>query len=205
MEIGLVLDLGELRFERVLGRVLHCRIERGVNEETAVIDLVLRQDQIQIALDRVHRVILLDLKAVVSDAALTFAPAWLLRRPPAKFFSTPPFDRERRCVESPRLPDFSAAKIDSDCGSIRRASPLRKDSASSVLAEVSLRRGLDSVTTGAEINPVHVKLENLLLRELVLDPQRHHRFEQFPAESAAAERKTVAGELLGNAARAFLG
>src|SRR4030095_6185958 len=75
----------------------------------------------------------------------------------------------------------------------------------SALAEVSLRRGLNSVTTVAKVNPVHVKLENLLLGKLTLDPQRHHCFEQFPAESPATERKTVSGELLGDATRAFLG
>ena len=62
MEIGLMLDLGELRLERLLRGVLHGRIERRVNKEAAVVDLVLRQDHVQIALHRVHRVILLDLK-----------------------------------------------------------------------------------------------------------------------------------------------
>ena len=42
-EIGLVLDLGQLRLERLLGGVLHGGIERGVDLEPAVIDLVLGQ------------------------------------------------------------------------------------------------------------------------------------------------------------------
>ena len=41
--------------------------------------------------------------------------------------------------------------------------------------------------------------------KLVLDPQRHHRLQHFAAQGPAAEGKTVAGQLLGNAARAFLG
>ena len=60
MKIGLMLDFGELRLERVLCGVLHGRIERGVDRHTTVIDLVLCQQQIQIALHRVHRVILLN-------------------------------------------------------------------------------------------------------------------------------------------------
>ena len=39
----------------------------------------------------------------------------------------------------------------------------------------------------------------------MLNPKRHHRFEKFATDVATAERQTVAGELLGDAARAFLG
>src|SRR2546423_10768256 len=74
-----------------------------------------------------------------------------------------------------------------------------------VLSEVGLRRSLDAVTTGAEINPVHIKLEDLFFGELVLNSKRDHRFEKFPADVATAEWKTVARELLSNTARAFLG
>ena len=42
MKIGLMLDLGELRLERLFRGVLHSRIDRCVNREPAVIDLVLR-------------------------------------------------------------------------------------------------------------------------------------------------------------------
>ena len=41
MEIGLMLDLRELCLERLLRSVLDSRIERGVNREASVIDLVL--------------------------------------------------------------------------------------------------------------------------------------------------------------------
>ena len=62
MKIRLVLDLGQLRFERLRRGGLDRRIERRVNEQAAVIDLILREEQIQIPLDRVHRIIFLDLK-----------------------------------------------------------------------------------------------------------------------------------------------
>src|SRR5207244_10678292 len=60
-------------------------------------------------------------------------------------------------------------------------------------------------TTGSEIKPVHIKFEDLFFGELVLNSKRDHRFKKFPAECATAKRKTVARELLGNTARAFLG
>ena len=62
IKISLMLDLRELGFERLLRRALHVRVERGVDKQAAVVDLVLRENQVQIALDRVHRVIFLDLK-----------------------------------------------------------------------------------------------------------------------------------------------
>ena len=44
MKIGLMLDFGELCLQRVLRGVLHGWIKRGVDRQTAVIDLVLCQD-----------------------------------------------------------------------------------------------------------------------------------------------------------------
>ena len=62
IEIRLAFDLAQLRLERLLRGLLHSRIERRVNEHTAVVDLVLGEEQIQIALHRVHCVIFLDLQ-----------------------------------------------------------------------------------------------------------------------------------------------
>ena len=61
IEIRLMLDFCKLRLERRLRGVLHLRVERGVNKETAVVDLILSEQQVQIALHRIHCVILLDL------------------------------------------------------------------------------------------------------------------------------------------------
>ena len=55
-----MLNFRELSLERLLRRILYGRIERRINKKAAVIDLVLRQDQVQIPLHRVHRVIFLD-------------------------------------------------------------------------------------------------------------------------------------------------
>ena len=42
MKIGLALDFCELSLERLLRGILHSRIERRVNKESAIIDLILR-------------------------------------------------------------------------------------------------------------------------------------------------------------------
>ena len=74
-----------------------------------------------------------------------------------------------------------------------------------VLAEISLGRRFNAVAAGAKINAVHIEFENLLLGEIMLDSKRNHCLEQLSAQIAAAERQAIAGELLGNAAGAFLG
>ena len=61
MKIGLAFDLGKLRLECVLRVVLHRGIKRGVNRQSAIIHLVLGQDQAQSALHGIHCVVLLDL------------------------------------------------------------------------------------------------------------------------------------------------
>src|SRR6266566_1546546 len=60
MKIGLALDFCQLSLERLLRGNLHSWIERRVNKESTIIDLILRQQQSQIPLDRVHRIIFLD-------------------------------------------------------------------------------------------------------------------------------------------------
>ena len=58
--VRLVLNLRELGFNGLGGGVLHGGIKRRINEETAIIDLVRREQQIEIALHRVHGVVFLD-------------------------------------------------------------------------------------------------------------------------------------------------
>ena len=74
-----------------------------------------------------------------------------------------------------------------------------------MLAEIGLRRGLDSVAACPEINAVHVKLEDLLLGKCLFDPQRDHGFQDFPVQSASTQGQTVPGQLLSDAAGSFLG
>ena len=68
-----------------------------------------------------------------------------------------------------------------------------------------MRGCFDSVTAGPEINPVCIKLDNLLLGEFALDAERHHCLQYFSTKSAATERETVTRQLHRKAARAFLG
>ncbi len=57
-----MLDFAQVRFERLLRGFLHRRIQRRVNVEAAEIDLLRREDVVQVALDRIHRVVFLDLR-----------------------------------------------------------------------------------------------------------------------------------------------
>src|SRR4029077_16620217 len=65
------------------------------------------------------------------------------------------------------------------------------------LAEIFLRGGLPSVSAGAEIDAVEIKLENFRLAELALEPQRQHRLLHLAPERALLGEKQVLGELLG--------
>ena len=72
------------------------------------------------------------------------------------------------------------------------------------LAEIALRRRLDSVGAGAEIDPVEIKLQDLGLGKLVLQPQRQHDFLKLAHHFAVAREEKILGELLRNG-RAALG
>ena len=69
--------------------------------------------------------------------------------------------------------------------------------------EISARGRFRAVKPAAEINTVQVKLENLLLVEVVLNSPRQKNLEQFAAIRFAFERETVARELLRDRARAL--
>ena len=56
---------------------------------------------------------------------------------------------------------------------------------------------LDTENSGAEINPVEIKRENLVLGVTRLQIDRQHRFLDFALESAAGREEQILGELLG--------
>ena len=66
------------------------------------------------------------------------------------------------------------------------------------LAEVALRRRLDAVGAGAEIDAVEIELEDLLLGELVLEPDRQHHLLQLARHRALLRQEEVLGQLLGD-------
>ncbi len=72
------------------------------------------------------------------------------------------------------------------------------------LAEIALGGGFDAIGAGAEIDPVEIELENLVLGEFVLQPHRQHRLLQLAREGAVLGEEQVLGELLGDR-RAALG
>ncbi len=66
------------------------------------------------------------------------------------------------------------------------------------LVEITPRCRLDAIGTRTEENPVKVHGEDLVLGELVLQPERQKHFLDFSLESAIGERKQVLCQLLGN-------
>ena len=168
----------ELRFDRIGGGVLHDRIERRVDEKPAVIDLIGREEQIQIPLHRVHRIVLLDQGETARMRIDLFV--FRLLRPARRVI----FFRSQHPIEHRVALHRGAFRILERRKTIRAAnqsgeqSRFRKIQLRRVFPEIGVRRGLDSVTTGAEIDPVHVKLEDLVLGEFALDAQGDHRLEQ---------------------------
>src|SRR5439155_9446456 len=53
------------------------------------------------------------------------------------------------------------------------------------------------IGAGAEINPVEVEFENLLLGKLALEPERQERFLEFSREGALLRQEQILGKLLG--------
>ena len=77
-----------------------------------------------------------------------------------------------------RIVDLGAAD---DAGEIRR---LREGQLRCGLGEVGLGGGLDAVRAAAEVDRVEIVVEDLLLRELVLEPHREERFRQLSVHRA---------------------
>ena len=66
------------------------------------------------------------------------------------------------------------------------------------MAEEGAAGGIDAIGAAAEINPVEIELEDLVLGEFALKRERQHRFPDLAAEGAAVGQEDVAGELLGD-------
>ena len=81
---------------------------------------------------------------------------------------------------------------------------LRQREVEGGLAEHVLRHRLDAVHVAAEVNAIQVQLEDLRLRESLLDHQREHRLLAFARPVAARRReKQRARQLLRQCAAAF--
>ena len=70
-------------------------------------------------------------------------------------------------------------------------------------AEIAVRRGIDAIGAGAEIDPVEIDFEDLVLGEAVLEPQRQQGFADLAAEAPFRRQEQVLGELLGDRAAAL--
>ena len=65
-----------------------------------------------------------------------------------------------------------------------------------MFAEVALSGGFHAIGAGAEIDAVEIEIENLVLGELVLQPQRQHDLLKLAAIGALLRQEQVLGELL---------
>ncbi len=65
------------------------------------------------------------------------------------------------------------------------------------LAEIALRRGLDAIGAGAEIDAVEIELEDLVLGIFALQPEREFDFLQLARKRALLGQEQVLRELLG--------
>ena len=65
------------------------------------------------------------------------------------------------------------------------------------LGEIALRRRLDAVGAGAEVDPVEIEIEDLGLAELALQPGRQRHLLHLAGERALLRQEQVLGELLG--------
>src|SRR5256885_2344830 len=72
-----------------------------------------------------------------------------------------------------------------------------------MFTEISLRSGLDSVETVAEVHLVEIQLEDLILRVRTLDPLGENQFLQLSAERFIRRQKALARELLSDRAAAL--
>ncbi len=70
-------------------------------------------------------------------------------------------------------------------------------------AEIAVRRGVDAIGAGAEIDAVEVDFEDLVLAEFVLEPQRQQCLLDLAREGALGGKEQVLGELLGDRAAAL--
>ena len=73
----------------------------------------------------------------------------------------------------------------------------RKRDLAGVLVEIAPRRRLHAGRARAEIDPVQIHLQDLVLGELRLQPERQHRFLDLALDRLVGCQKDVLGELLG--------
>src|SRR5689334_2920495 len=66
-----------------------------------------------------------------------------------------------------------------------------------------MRRGIHAISASPEIDAVEINLEDLVLRETMLEPQRQQRLLDLACEVALLCQEQILGELLGYRAAAL--
>ena len=95
------------------------------------------------------------------------------------------------------------AYLDGDFTRPARRAASGIDSVGRALAEIALRRRLNSIQAVPEIHLVEVELEDLVLGVFRFDPGREDQLLELASNGLVRLEKALAGELLGNGAAAL--
>ena len=202
-EIGPRLHFRKPSCQRLLGGLLHPRVDRGVDPETSLVDLGGGDDLLEFVEDRV------DGPAVEGVHELALARCDLLPERLLMLRVGDEFEFLHPAQDDIALPEGCLEVVEGrvtvgTADQSRKKGRLRETHVGCGFSEVGLARRLDPVETGAEVDAVHVELEDLLLGHLHLDAEGHGRLEELSVEGLAAEREAVAGQLLGDRAGPLL-
>jgi hypothetical protein len=196
LEVGVLLDLGELLLESAFGEFLEASVDRGMDREAAF-----RNGLVAEQVDHLLTHLFIneggfpgdvrlrgDLDLRLAEAVAGVLVDVALRRHPGDD------------MVAPLLRDFGEASRRTVVGVRNRRGEgrgLDHGEMLGFLAEVALGGRGDAVVAAAEINAVDVELEDALLAvEALLDALGEEDLGEFPAQGAVLQLEGLAGELL---------
>ncbi len=205
VESAAVVPPAQSRLQRRLGDLLHAEIERRVDLQTLlveVLDAVLRR-----VLD-----VLADLLGEVAADARRFlfvraeGDGRIDRLPILIGFDVVLLQHAMKDVVPPRhrlhrMEDRAVRHRRADESRDRRR--LRNRQLLRVLAEVEPRRRFDAVGAVPEVHLIRVELEDLVLREVLLDVDRQEHLVDLAAKALLGREEDLLGELLRQRRRPF--
>ena len=184
------LDGVELRLDGALRRLLHVEVERRVDTQASLIQ-VAPEARIELhpqPFDEIGRDVSVVRPVAREDQGIRLPELDLVLREEALVVHQPQHD-----VAPAHGPLGVRARVveRGELGQRRECGRFRDVQLGRVLAEVDLRRGLDSVGPGAEVDLVEIQLEDRVLGKVALDLHGHPRFLELPGE------RLLAADLLG--------
>ena len=190
--LRLRLDFAQVIIERFLGGFLQQRVQRGVNPQAAFPDLVFRKHSRQFPNHRIHHIVFLNRQTSLGVEDNWRLPRGLRLRLRNDLQLHKPV--QHRIPLSERSGEIGhRRKTGGAADDSRKHGRFSQRKVQSVFVEIRLTGGLDPKHARPEVNPVHVVLKNFVLGKILLDPDGHKRFENFPMQGFAAKRERVAG------------